>query len=203
MFSGCPLPCQVGEFCRSGAPNGGKPFSVCARDKWGATYWKLLHIRPDPSYPICPVDSGGQCESAGNSCYVRGIDGRYRCTKINRATPLEPAGMGWLYEEHIPKPPFIGIFESLEKDNCRPRTRTAGKTSKSAKRVKSGKFERCVKAVKAKQPKHCAAAKYNSPGCYNPYAVCTASVKRNRQKSQPSSNRKKSQPSSNRKKSRS
>ena len=41
---------------------------------------------------------------------------------------------------------------------------------------KSAKFERCVLAVKAKQPKRCKSQKWKGKGCLNVWAVCHASV---------------------------
>ena len=38
------------------------------------------------------------------------------------------------------------------------------------------KYEKCVLAVKGKQPKSCERKKWQGSGCYNPWAVCTKSV---------------------------
>lgn len=54
---------------------------------------------------------------------------------------------------------------------------------KSRKRQKSNrksKFERCVLQVKAKQKSYCKASSYTRKGCYNPWAVCHASINRNK-----------------------
>ena len=43
------------------------------------------------------------------------------------------------------------------------------------------KYERCVLAVKSKQPKHCMSGLkwFGGKNCYNPFAICTAKVGRN------------------------
>ena len=40
------------------------------------------------------------------------------------------------------------------------------------------KYEKCVLAVKKKQPKSCEKKKWKGIGCINPWAVCTKSVGR-------------------------
>lgn len=64
-----------------------------------------------------------------------------------------------------------------------------GMRSKSKKKSKSkrrdhlsDKFERCVKKIKRKSPKRCFKGKKwkGGEGCYNPWAICTASLNRKR-----------------------
>lgn len=71
--------------------------------------------------------------------------------------------------------------KSRKKSNRRRRKKKSKKRRKKSKNGRKGspKYERCVKKVKARQPKKCKESKWQAPGCYNPWAVCTAKVGRN------------------------
>lgn len=45
---------------------------------------------------------------------------------------------------------------------------------KSVEKPKSPKLERCIQKVKKQQLRSCMKSNYTSPGCYNPWAVCTS-----------------------------
>ena len=47
------------------------------------------------------------------------------------------------------------------------------------------KYEKCVLAVKSKQPKSCEKTKWKGKGCYNPWAVCNKSVGRSKKVGRP------------------
>jgi hypothetical protein len=50
---------------------------------------------------------------------------------------------------------------------------------KSTSKRYTKKYEECVMALKAKQPKCMKRGKWTpKPGCYNPWAVCRSSIKR-------------------------
>lgn len=51
-----------------------------------------------------------------------------------------------------------------------------GNNKKTGGGKKSEKYERCVKKVKARQPKRCERQKWKGPGCYVPWAICNASM---------------------------
>ena len=62
-------------------------------------------------------------------------------------------------------------YSSLKKKELIKRLRNP-----RAKRY-SPKFERCVMAVKKRQPKGCEKTGYTRKGCYNPWAICYTSLK--------------------------
>jgi hypothetical protein len=72
----------------------------------------------------------------------------------------------------------ISLRKSVSKS---PRAKTLRKAKKSVRKSPKSlsKYERCVLAVKAKQPKHCMKdGKWiGGEKCYNPYAVCRAKIK--------------------------
>lgn len=51
-------------------------------------------------------------------------------------------------------------------------------TKKKLSRRRSKKLERCIKAVKRSQPRKCSAKRWSGKRCYNPWAVCKASIQR-------------------------
>jgi flagellar biosynthesis GTPase FlhF len=57
------------------------------------------------------------------------------------------------------------------------KSRKARKSRKSPKKY-SAKYERCVLAVKSKQPERCSQSSFKGKGCINPWAVCTSKVGR-------------------------
>lgn len=124
----CAVPCKIGTFCNSG---GAQPYSVCVSgDPGQPPRWQPLPTRREmgtPPLPICPINSGpeGAC-AINNSCFVAGLDGRYRCVQFAERRPWHPAGPGWWYEEQI-KPP--AIFPRISGIRSCPKTEIPGITS--------------------------------------------------------------------------
>lgn len=67
----------------------------------------------------------------------------------------------------------------------RSRSPARSRSSRSSSRSQSDRYESCVMKVKAKQSSACARSGYKAKGkkCYNPWAICTASVGRPPKKS--------------------
>jgi hypothetical protein len=53
-------------------------------------------------------------------------------------------------------------------------------------RIKKEKIESCVKQVKARQPVDCAKNNWKGKKCYNPWAVCIASINKSEKVNQKS-----------------
>jgi flagellar biosynthesis GTPase FlhF len=67
--------------------------------------------------------------------------------------------------------------KSARKSRKSRKSRKARKSRKSPKKY-SAKYERCVLAVKSKQPERCSQSSFKGKGCINPWAVCTSKVGR-------------------------
>lgn len=102
----CPRPCVPGSFC-----NLGGAYFVCAAP---ATWQPLPSLSMAGVPPVCPINpSGAPCE-LGNSCYVAGLKGRYRCVQYPSRynATLKPggwhsSGINWRYQEEIELPTIL------------------------------------------------------------------------------------------------
>lgn len=92
--------------------------------------------------------------------------------------PKEKVSMSYFNKKRSNKKSYSN--KKSKKQSRKPKRSCAyiSKSGRCYKKKPSPKYERCVLAVKSRQPKRCSRTGYKGKGCYSPWAVCTARVNR-------------------------
>jgi hypothetical protein len=103
--------------------------------------------------------------------------------------PPQPPQPGQLPHQHTSSCFACGGHASRRRSRSRSGSRRRGRRrsrsrSSSSKKSSSyqARYERCVKHVKRRQPATCRQRRYTGNRCYNPWAVCRASVKKRKRR---------------------